>query len=469
MLVNYLIALAVGAVLELLLITAGIRDASGLVDVLVVAGPACGLFGLRHPTFVLPFYFFIGTLKNLPGLKSAPGNLSIAMGLFVACCCGAHLLVDRRRSLAGSGIVVFVALVGLILVAYGRSTMPLIAYEKLLYLATFVVVSFVAPMLLVVDRDRIEELFKGFMVVAVLVLAGMFLATERGTYLDERLGMAGASSITSGVALVVGAVTALYWWLPQAGGNLQRGLAVLLALACLGGLITTGSRGPFLFGLMTLGFGLLAHARTLTRNLINNVARVALVGLCITLAVWGFRASFLAKEFGGAERSMSIVSEDWQQVIRSNDRVWLMGAAVEMVRERPLLGFGLGGYQRALSRSDEWDYTYPHNLLLDIGCEAGLPAALLLVVLYALAFRGTAVRIFLRPPGGWLEPSVLCVSLILLFTFLEGMVSNDVFRARMEWGAIGLALAVGVLAQRHDPGRVRRRDDSSYNPRRRSP
>ena len=455
MLVNYLIALAVGAVLELLLITVGMRDASGLVDVLVVVGPACGLFGLRHPTFVLPFYFFIGTIKNLPLLKAAPGNLSIAMGLFVAMCCGVHLLFDRRRCLSSAGIVVFVGLVGLILVAYGRSTMPLIAYEKMLYLATFIMVSFVAPMLLVVDRDRVDELFWGFLVVAALVLFGMFFATERGTYLDERLGMAGGSSITSGVALVVGAVVALFWWLPRTSSNLQRGMALLLALACLGGTIATGSRGPFFFGLVTVGVGLLAHARTLTRSLVNNTVQVALLGLCVGLPVWGFRDSFQSRDFGGVERSMSIVSADWQQVIRSNDRVWLMGTAVEMIREQPLLGFGLGGYQRALSRGDEWDYTYPHNLLLDVGCEAGLPAALLLAALYALAFRGTAVRAFLRPPGDWLEPALLCVALILVFTFLEGLVSNDVFRARMEWGAIGLALALGVLVERHDPGRAR--------------
>ena len=444
----YLIALAAGAILEVGLLAMGIRDASGPLDVLVVVGPAAVVFGLRHPTFVLPFYFFIGTVKNLPVLQAFPGNLSILMGLYVALCCLVHLVVDRRHSISAPGLSVFGVLVALILLAYGRSTMPLIAHEKLLYLATFVAVSFVSPMILVVDRRRLDELYWGFAAVGGLVGAAMFTATERGLYLDERMGMSGASAITTANAVVLGAVVSMFWWLPRTTSVLQRALAVGLALLCLIALIATGSRGPFLFGLLTLGVGALSHVRGLTRNFGTNVLRVALVGSCVGLALWGFRSSWLSDEFGGSERAFSIVGADWQRVVMANDRVWLMKGAVEMIGERPLLGHGLGGYQRFLSRGDEWDYTYPHNLLLDIGCEAGVPAALLLLALYVLAFWGTAGRVMRQQEGSGFDTGLLVTTLLLLFSFLEGMVSNDVFRARYEWGALGLALAVGVLVAR---------------------
>jgi O-antigen ligase len=449
---DYLIALGVGAALELALLTLRVNDGSGWIDLLTIAFPAAALLGFRHPTFVLPFYFFIGSLKNLPVLRSIPGNLSILMGLYVAAACGVHLVRDRRTALSWRALAAMGVIALLVMVAYIRSQMPLIAHEKLLYFLTFVLVSFVSPMILVVDRRRVEELFVGLIAVAVLVLAGMFLLTDRSLYLDERMGVSGASSIVTGVALLMGAIAALYWWFPRASGRVGRVAAVVLALACIAGVAVTGSRGPFLFGLATLAAGFLFHTRAMTRDLAGNLIRVATVATCLVVAISGLRASWMAKEFGGTARALSMISGDWQQSVQSNDRVWLMRTAVDMLRERPLLGHGLGGYQRTLTRGDEWDYTYPHNLPLDIGCEAGLPAAFALLFLYGLAAWRTGVQRLVRPPGNWLDAVLATTFLLLLFSFLEGLVSNDVFRARAEWGTLGLAHAVAVLARRERAG-----------------
>ncbi len=451
---DYLLAGVAGALLELVLLALGINDGSGWVDLLTVAMPAAALLGYRHPTFVLPFYFFIGSLKSLPLLRSIPGNLSILLGLYVAALSAAHLLRDRRHSLSPLALGGLGMIAVLVLVAYARSQMPLIAHEKLLYLMTFVTVSFVSPMLLVVDRRRVEEFFLGLIAVGALVLAGMVLFTDRSAYLDERMGVSGASSIVTGVALVMGAVAALYWWLPRAKGPLWRGAAVVYALACVIGVAVTGSRGPFLFGLAILVGGSLFHVRAMTRNLAGKLVRGGLVALCLALALSGLRASWIASDFGGPARALTMLSGDWQRSIQSNDRVWLMRTAVEMIQDRPLLGHGLGGYQRALNKADEWDYTYPHNLLLDIGCEAGLPAALVLLALYSLAAWRTGGRRFLHPPGGWLDAVLAATFLLLLFSILEGLVSNDIFRARAEWGTLGLAHAIAVLAKREASARL---------------
>lgn len=426
----------------------GIRDASGWLDLLLILGPAAAIVGIRHPTAVLPFYFFVGTLKSLPLLKAFPGNLSVAMGMYVALCCGIHLLWTRRHSLSVWAMAAFVLLVGLILVAYTRSIMPQIAHAKMMYLGTFLSVSFVAPQILVKDRKGIEELLWALIVVGCLVLLGMVIGTERDTYIHERMGMSGASAITTANALVLGTAISLFWWLPRARGLLLKLAAAGVGLGCMGGLIATGSRGPFLFGLFTLGVGCLYYARGLARNLLNNGLRLGLVAACVLFVVWGLKASRFSQEFGGSERALSVVNEDWTTVVRADDRYWLMMTAVEMIRDKPLLGHGLGAYNRKLSLGDDWEYTYPHNLVLDLGCESGLPAALLLVVLYVLALRGVAWPLLARPPGGWVESSLLAVTLILVFSILEAMVSNDVFKARYEWGALGLACAVAVVAAR---------------------
>mgnify|MGYP006960637010 CR=1 FL=1 len=69
-------------------------------------------------------------------------------------------------------------------------------------------------------------------------------------------------------------------------------------------------------------------------------------------------------------------------------------------------------------------------------------------MLYLLAFTGLGWPLLSRPPGGWLGRAMLAVFLTLLFAFLEAMVSNDVFKARYEWGALGLAFAMSVVARR---------------------
>lgn len=444
----YVLALAGGAVLEVVLLALGINDGSGVKDLITIGFPAAALLGFSHPTFVLPFYFFIGSLKTLPVFQSIPGNLSVLMGLYVAAACGICLLRDRRHALSLPALGGLGLIAVLVLVAYARTQMPVIAHSKLMYLLTFVMVSFIAPMVLVVDRKRVAELFAGFMSVGALVLAGMFLATDRSMYLDDRMGLSGASSIVTGMALVMAAISALYWWVPQAQGRLARAVGVAFALACLFGVAVTGSRGPFLFGLAALLAGVLFYARAMTRNLSGKLVQAGLVGICLVLALSGLRSSWMSREFEGAARSLSMLGGNWQQAIQTNDRVWLMRAAADMIREKPLLGHGLGGYQRSMNRPDEWDYLYPHNQPLDLASEVGLPATLILLGLWGLGGWRTGARRLLRPRGDWTDAALQTAFLLMVFCFLEGLVSNDVFRARAEWGALGLAHAISVLARR---------------------
>jgi len=443
----YLLALAAGALLEVAALALGRTDASTWLDLAIVVGPAGALWGLRHPTFVLPFYFFIGPLKNLPWLKAVPGNLSILVGVFVAGACAWHLLWDRRLNVSWRAVGAFAVLMLLALLAYSRSNMPLIAHEKLLYLVTFVVVSFVSPMVLVVDRERLDSFFRASLVVAGIVAAVMFLMTDRSMYLSERMGVAGASSIVTAMVLMIGVLIALFWWLPRSETWLSRGAAIGAALVFFGGVVATGSRGPFAFGLTTLGMGLLLYLRGLSRNALSTAVRVALVIAVVAGGAWGMKAAWLSDEFEGTSRAFGFVESGFHG-LGSESRVSLMGSAVEMVQQRPLLGYGLGGYQRYRGRADEWDYLYPHNLFLDIGSEAGLPAALIVLVLYGLAMWRLARHLGQSRGGGWLDAAVLTTLLMVLFIFQEIQVSTDFFRAREAWGMLGLAYAVGVMARK---------------------
>ena len=437
----------------------GRADASGWLDLAVVVGPAAALWGLRHPTLVLPFYFFIGPLKNLPWLKAVPGNLSILVGFFVAAACVWHVLWDRRLTVAWRAVAAFAVLLLLALLAYGRSNMPLIAHEKLLYLVTFVVVSFLSPMVLVVDRQRLDSFFRASLVVAGIVAAVMFLMTDRSMYLSERMGVAGASSIVTAMVLMIGVLIALFWWLPRSETWLSRGAAIGTTLVFFAGVIATGSRGPFAFGLTSMGMGLLLYLRGLSRNALSTAVRVVLVLAVLAGGALGMKAAWLSDEFEGTNRAFGFVESGFQG-LGAESRVSLMGSAVEMIQQRPLLGYGLGGYQRYRGRADEWDYLYPHNLFLDIGSEAGLPAAFVVLLLYALAMWRLARHLGRSRDGGWLDAAALTTLLMVLFMFQEIQVSTDFFRAREAWGMLGLAYAVGVMARRELAPRKHLRQDT---------
>jgi len=119
--------------------------------------------------------------------------------------------------------------------------------------------------------------------------------------------------------------------------------------------------------------------------------------------------------------------------------MWL---GVRMFSEHPIFGVGAQGF-RYLS-PNPLTYNYPHNLFLELGSEMGIFAAVAFLALAFFAFR-EIIRQMREPFASFnfLAPTVF---LLLIYVFLDAMVSGDMNDLRFMWFVFGLPYVLRNLA-----------------------
>ena len=256
-------------------------------------------------------------------------------------------------------------------------------------------------------------------------VAGMGFVTLLAAYLDPqsgtsgRLAAQGGSTIglgrAAGAALVVLGVLLLL----ERTRRTPHGILVAIAAAAL---FSAASRGPVLGAAAAIALAILiARGR-------GRWGRVALVTLV------GMAAYEWAR--GGGVNSRLFLSGDTSSQIRS----YLWGRAADAIREHPL-GVGWGSLYDYLGVAVlDTGYTqYPHNVVLEVTSEAGWVAGLMLVIVLVVA--GVSQWRAARTP---VETAMLA---LLIFAFVNALVSGDVNGNRGLWVAIGAGLAASLLRQ----------------------
>jgi hypothetical protein len=112
----------------------------------------------------------------------------------------------------------------------------------------------------------------------------------------------------------------------------------------------------------------------------------------------------------------------------SSARLSLFGAALTMFEERPVLGFGTGGFEAESHRLLGHDEAYPHNAVLQFAAEFGLVGVGLFLVIVIAAFARSAPE-----RGG-------PIRILLVYFLLQAMLSGDIFEDRVVWGLLLLLL-----------------------------
>jgi O-antigen ligase len=199
------------------------------------------------------------------------------------------------------------------------------------------------------------------------------------------------------------------------GGNGRHrwwyGLASVPIVLCL---YLTHSRGAWLLGVPAalLFMGVLRGRRTFLATVGAAVAAVA--GL-LPLA--------------GAERVRSLLDLGGETALR---RLKLWEAAVDMIRDSPLLGVGLDNflyqYPRYM-RPEAWqepDLSHPHNILLDWWTRLGVLGVGALVWLEVAFFR-LALRVYRSLDEGRTRALALGVMASMVDFLVHGLIDNSYF------------------------------------------
>lgn len=213
----------------------------------------------------------------------------------------------------------------------------------------------------------------------------------------------------------------------------QRGGLAINLLLLLGCLFCAGSRNGFLVAIALL----LVSVFTVRGH--RWVKLVGAAGLALV--------STLVLRFGLAGRA---VSWDW---LTQDPRFGVWGLAVEMIRDRPWLGQGLGNYKLLYNGEVPlYDYiAHAHNIWLMLAAEVGLPAMIFFTIAIGLIwYRGLKALIAVRRypnPYSLLLGYHLCFLGITLFSLLDVTLTESRVNL-VAWLSLGVIYSGTVLSQR---------------------
>jgi O-antigen ligase len=234
----------------------------------------------------------------------------------------------------------------------------------------------------------------------------------------------------------------LVYWAMQTTSTTRRRILFGIVAAGLGAVLLSLSRGSWLGAAAAFGGLILVYPR--------QVRWAAVVGAVVAVLLF----------LGPLSSTVDRLSERFGTVDTVDARLITNDAAVRMVADRPLLGFGWGNF-------DQFDESYKqpvgdvplrlggtaHNTYLNLAVEFGLAGAILYLapVLILLVMTLRRRRILKRQPWRWQLVVVLWLALadqFLVNNFAE-MIHSSEWATSIWWITLGL-IAVALLQWRDD-------------------
>lgn len=241
-------------------------------------------------------------------------------------------------------------------------------------------------LVLALSHDEAVWALRGFWlgVAVALVLTALHATVGLPSSLvwDSIVRYGGNKSLSNAVLLALASSTALL--LLPALTRRQRMAAVVLALgsmAVLGEVLY--SRTAWLILILGLVAGLLHQLRAQRQRQLLAVVLAAVLAVSAGLLVPSVRDRLA---LGGHEIASAYAGEQVDQGSSWGVRFRMYTETLAMVRERPLAGWGVGGWSaqwKARVEPGLASVNMPHNDFLWMGAQAGVPGALLLLWLIA--------------------------------------------------------------------------------------
>lgn len=273
-------------------------------------------------------------------------------------------------------------------------------------------------------RDHLKTLFLVFMFALFLAVPSALVNWMQGTL---NHGFRAEASITAGsnpnrLGMICLMEVACWWFWAVSRPTATRFLFALGAIAgSMAVLLATGSRSALLgCGVLALALetGVRKYRVPLPAMIAGAVVGLALVVTIVPPESWQ-RMITLAPEQGEVGASSNKMREQ---------TIW---TAVDMVRDNPLLGIGIGRF-REVSRQVYFDpfYRPPHNSVLWAASEGGLPVLGLYFFLLWLAWKDLSVvtRLAHRDPElGHISAAVRVIFILyVFFSFFADLYLNPI-------------------------------------------
>ena len=379
------------------------------------AAPTLGVAGAIGPV-LLALLVNAGQLKGTSLLAWMPVDLTLALAVSVSVWSLIRLPHDGIRL---RKMVPFVILLFLLAIAALQSVSTSYSSVKELTLFSVTAVLMFTPFVLLGTKPQQRLFFSTLVAVAALAALFMIVSPETVADYSTRIVFEGTNTIGAARVLGVGAVVCFVRlvWDPMRW-SVRLAYAALI-LVFIWGMLSSGSRGPFLAAAAALLIlTVVAVIKKKASWRVVSVAALLIIGGGVAMNLASADGATRIFGFFGGVRDTS-----------TNARNGLWEDTLAAISSHPW-GVGLGQFSHADVSNVAAEY--PHNIVLETFVEGGWAAGFVLcVILVTAAIR--ALR-FSQPTTGFVTLAVLT------FTTANAMVSGDLNSNRLLWVAVALAL-----------------------------
>ena len=371
-------------------------------------------FGLliRHAEIALALFFLVGLFKGDARLASSPVDLTLVVsGTVLAGMC-ARLILGKQKLVLPREYIIYLPLLAMMIFSLTYTPDLAGGIDKTLRFFCLTSIGILSPFVLFDSTRKVKTFF------VTMTIGGLVLAVNSLTKLGGSDRLVSPSGLNTELGAAAAISMIIIWSLLFPNWSLLKRAMFYPVLGVLGvALIGSGGRFANVSAVLCLALGTL-----LCRKLFTDVAVIGGMSLLLLPLIWIPQASY---DYLGS------LAHPPQAMGTRND---LMALGVRMFSEHPFFGVGIQGFR--FHSPNPLTYNYPHNLVLELGSELGLVAAASFLALVACAFREIWKQ--LRDLNRSASSPVVTVFLLLIFAFLDGMVSGDINDLRFMWFMMGL-------------------------------
>jgi O-antigen ligase len=367
------------------------------------------------------------------------GNLSHRIIIATLGAAGAFLLFSGRRRLRfnRAAAALLAAYTGWLFLSAAWADDPGLTIRREISFA--LMLAFAAGCALRMTAHVLSVFLAG--VIVINLIPGVIAELVSGTFHPLASGYRFCGTLhpnPQGIALSL-AFILLCWLIWPARGLIRLALACAVPVV-LAFLLLTKSRTSLISAAAAIGFSVaLAVARDRRRRLQGLIAALALAAGLAGVAGLAVNSTSAGTSVLNAVRA----SGDEGDPGTLNGRVDLWQACLEFASERPLLGFGYGGFWSAshietISNDQRWVISSSHSAYLDQVLSLGVPGAGLYAALLLACFSICVAR-FLRGRhlyGAW--------AAVLLFLIIDGLAESLVIMPPLLPNFVSLVIVAHV-------------------------
>jgi O-antigen ligase len=409
----------------------------------VILLPLGAILISKFPALLIAGLLFVGGYKSQAGGEVISlTDPTLILVLLASAAIGWELLLIvggvSKRSLrdlfrsGAHGVAAFLVLLVVVAVSYLHTPVPTFGMDKLIQFAVFDTLAFFAPFFLI----RNEREFRTFMYAIVVLAIPMAIKLIMGISNPTGAQLLGEDDVTQiGVAALVdiAILTLLYYRVPLRFNRFSAlTLVSFLAVAS----VASFARGP---NLMLLVVVIISTFLLPSRS---TVSRFKVIAAVLALVIVMFVSLMWVRQLPGAERRGPQKAAELSALAHgilnaggtTSERLTFFKSSVTAFTEHPFTGVGLAAWPTYFG---DIKIPYPHNFVLEVAAEQGMPGLIALFWLLGSALvsllhvrRSKSEFVFMLP--------------VFLFACLFNSISSGVVN-RITFTCIGLAFVAARM------------------------